>query len=269
MKQRDQSLLWQIQHPNQVWTSYLFGTMHVKNDRFFAQLDPVYEAINACHYFAAEYDFSEAPTTIPPELYQLPPGKKLSDYLSQKKYEKLERILWKSFRIPLKQFERLLPLFVINLITQHILAQNSAVSLDEHLWQYAQTKGKEGVGVERFAEQLAVLQKIDIETQVQLLVKLGKNVKSFRQQLLKTADIYQSGDIRKLYKVTKKSTGKMRKTLLYHRNLIMAERITQWHQNDAICAAIGAAHLAGEKGVLRYLKQRGFQLQPIPLNMRK
>lgn len=268
MKQRDQSLLWKIQHPNQVWNSYVFGTMHVKNDRFFAQLDPVYEAIHACHYFAAEYDFSEAPTTIPPELYQLPPNKKLSDYLSDRKYKKLEHILSKAFQIPLGQFERLLPLFIINLITQRILAQNSAVSLDEHLWQYAQENGKVGVGVERFAEQLEVLQKIEVETQVQLLLKLGKNVKGFRQQLLQTADIYQSGDIRKLYRVTKKSTGKMRKTLLYHRNLIMAERIFEWHQQHSICAAIGAAHLAGEKGVLRYLKQRGFQLQPIALDMR-
>jgi uncharacterized protein YbaP (TraB family) len=263
-----QSLLWQLQHPYQEWTSYIFGTMHAKNDRFFEQLERVYQAIEACHFFAAEYDFHDQSNALDPSLFRLPDGNRLRDYLSDKQYEKLQRMLLKAFQVNLDHVQHILPLFTINLITQQILQQNQQVSLDEHLWQYALERGKEGVGVEKLSEQTKILQLIPIDAQISMLRKAGKNVSAFRQQLLHTAEIYQNGDITKLYQITKKSTGKLRKLLLYRRNEIMATRIHEWHQQHSVCAAIGAAHLAGAKGVLRYLKQRGFRMQPISLDVR-
>ncbi|MEM1328064.1 MAG: TraB/GumN family protein [Bacteroidota bacterium] len=264
-----QSLLWQIQHSQHDWTSYVFGTMHVKNDRFFEQLERVYQAIDSCHFFAAEYDFHDQTDVADPSVFRLPEGRTLQDYLTDKRYRKLQRILRKAFQVDLDHVQHILPLFVVNLITQQILDQNQSVSLDEHLWQYALKQGKEGVGVEKLSEQTKILQQIPIEEQVNMLRKIGKNVSNFRQQLLHTAEVYQSGDITKLYQMTKKSTGKMRKVLLYRRNKIMAMRIQEWHKQQSVCAAIGAAHLAGGKGVLRYLKQQGFRMQPIALDVRK
>jgi len=269
MKKNKQSLLWQIQHQNQQITSYVFGTMHVKNSTFFSNLDEVYCTIQQADYYAAEYNFKDQASSQNPISFQLPNSKDLTFWLEEKRYKKTQNILQKAFQIDLTLIKKLQPLFIINLITQQILSSNSSVSLDEHLWQYAKAQGKFCTGVESLSEQTAVLKKITVEEQVKMLVNLAKDVKKYRQQLLHTAEIYQSGDIQKLYKTTKKSTGKLRKMLLYRRNIIMAERIAQLSDNQSIFAAIGAAHLAGEKGVLRYLKQSGLKVKPIPIQSRR
>lgn len=269
MKKHKQSLLWQIQHQDQQTVSYVFGTMHVKNSTFFKNLDEVYSAIQQVDCYAAEYDLEDTSTNQSPLSFQFPDGKDLSIWLNEKKYQKIQNILQKAFQIDLVLLKKLQPIFIINLITQQILSSNSSVSLDEHLWQYAKKQHKFCTGVESLKEQTAILQKITIEEQIKMLVKLAKDVKKYRKQLLYTAEIYQSGNIQKLYKTTKKNTGNLRKMLLYHRNIIMAERITQLSNKQSVFAAIGAAHLAGEKGVLRYLKQSGLKVKPIPIQSRR
>jgi uncharacterized protein YbaP (TraB family) len=75
--------------------------------------------------------------------------------------------------------------------------------------------------------------------------------------------LYLEGDIQKLYKATKKGSGKLRKILLFNRNKIMANRIDQFAKEETFFAAIGAGHLGGEKGVLRLLKLKGWKVKPV------
>ncbi|MEM9888207.1 MAG: TraB/GumN family protein [Bacteroidota bacterium] len=267
---KKQSLLWQIQSDQHPAPSFVFGTMHVKNDRFFQHLNPVYAAIEQVEVYAAEYDFSEQENFhLPPDLMNIPEGKTLRDLLGDKKYEKLHAILLKAFGIELSNFPHLLPFFLLNVIGQQVLLQNSSISLDEHLWQYALQEGKKCTGVEKFSEQLKILQELDVQLQLKMLLDIGKNVRKYRRQLLKMADVYETGNPQALYQFTKKNMGKLRQKMLYQRNRIMADRIADYAHNTSFFASIGAAHLAGEKGVLRYLKQKGFQLQPISMYNRK
>lgn len=262
---KKQSLLWQIHSEFSEVPSYVFGTMHIKNSIFFSHLEQVYAAIDETEYYAAEYDLSEAQQGLSPLLFHLPDGKVLSDYIKGKKYHKLQSIIKKAFGIDLDQVQNLLPIFITNLLTQHILAQNSSISLDEHLWNYAQQQEKKCTGVERFQEQIEILQNIEVEKQIKMLLDIGKNVSKYRRQILRLSEIYQKGDARLLYQITKKSSGKLRKLMLYQRNEIMADRIANFTNKTSIFASIGAAHLAGEKGVLRYLKQKGFSVKPITI----
>jgi len=265
MKQKKQSLLWQIRSDQSEIPSYVFGTMHIKNSNFFTHLEQVYAAIDDVEYYAAEYDFNDMQQGLSPLLFQFPDGKALSHYIKEKKYQKLQNITKKAFGIDLNTVQNLLPIFIVNLLTQKILAQNSSISLDEHLWNYAQQQDKKCTGVERFQEQIEILQNIEVEEQVKTLVKIGQNVSKYRKKLFILSEIYQEGDIQLLYQLTKKSSGKLRKMMLYNRNRIMAERIADFAKETSIFAAVGAAHLAGEKGILRYLKQKGFSVKPIAI----
>ncbi|MEN0050282.1 MAG: TraB/GumN family protein, partial [Bacteroidota bacterium] len=226
-KRKKQSLLWQIHSESSPIPSYVFGTMHIKNDNFFSHLERVYTAIDEVEYYAAEYDLSEAQQGLSPLLFQLPNGKVLLDYIAEKKYQKLQKIIQKAFEIDLNQVQDLLPIFITNLLTQHILAQNSSISLDEYLWNYAQQQEKKCTGVELFQEQIEILQNIEVEKQIKMLLDIGKNVSKYRKQILRLSEIYQKGDARLLYQLTKKSSGKLRKLMLYERNKIMANRIAE------------------------------------------
>ena len=81
--------------------------------------------------------------------------------------------------------------------------------------------------------------------------------------MLELAALYQKANIKKLYKKVKKSSKGMRQLMIYNRNQNMADRLADFAAQHAICAAVGAGHLSGKRGVLNLLKQKGFELKPI------
>jgi len=100
---------------------------------------------------------------------------------------------------------------------------------------------------------------------VAALWSMVKNVSRFRKNLLNLSKLYQEGNIAKILKSAKKSTGKLRKMMIYDRNEIMATRIAHLAKEQTIFASVGAGHLSGKKGVLRLLKQEGFRIKPIAI----
>lgn len=263
MKSKNKTLLWKIIQPNQNEYSYVFGTMHVRDNLAFQNIDFIKEKIQICTAFAVEYNLDDGNTHMTSNLIHLPNGKSLLDYMPEKKYNKLRKTILKSFRVDLNFFKKLKPLFANNVIGESILSKDQSEALDSHLWAFAKAEKKTLLGIETWQEQLATLQQLTIDYQISGLIKIGKNPKKYRQALLKSVQDYVDGDFQKLFQSTKKGAGDKRKVLLYNRNKIMADRIADFAQQQSIFVAIGAGHLGGGKGVLRLLKQKGFLIKPV------
>lgn len=264
-KHSKKSLLWRIQGEDLPGTSYLFGTMHVKNQRVFDHLDNVYNTISHCDAFAAEFELDKIPDFSITDLFRLPDDLTLSQLIPAKKWDKLAKILLKTVGITLNHYNYFQPLFISNIIEEQILKKDMPVSLDEHLWHFASSNNKAMKGIETFEEQLEILKKISLEQQLKSLFSMMRNFSRFRQHLLKMADWYEEGEIVKLYKGTRSGARETRHILLFDRNHIMATRICGMIAHQTTFCAIGAAHLAGQKGVLNLLKNRGFQIEPLSL----
>jgi uncharacterized protein len=144
-----------------------------------------------------------------------------------------------------------------------MLSEEMPLSLDETLWQYARQQDKIVLGVETYAEQIAIMLSIPIEYQVKNLMGIVKNTKAYRREIKRMTKQYKEANIQQLYRSVKKSSKGLRKLLVYNRNVIMAKRISKMAKEQTICVAIGAGHLAGAKGVLRLLKQEGFTISPV------
>lgn len=265
MKVNRKTLLWKISGDDLPGNSYVFGTMHVKDERVFRRLTAVYDAMEHCNAYAAEFDLQEAGEGIDPRLFALPAGVSLDQLMPVKKYEKLRRVLRKMLQINIDLLKYNRPLLLANFIEEGLLANNMPYSLDEHLWKYADGLGKSRAGIETLLEQLQVLQQIPIANQLQGLLSTVRNFSRYRRHLLKMAEWYGEGDIYKLYQSTRRGTHGLRRLLLYDRNALMADRIAALVRQQPTFCAIGAAHLAGQKGVLRLLKLNGFHLQPLSL----
>ena len=138
-------------------------------------------------------------------------------------------------------------------------------TLDQYLWDYARRQGKKNSGLESAEEQLQVIKKIPLERQLKDLLYLGKNISRERRELFKMIELYAAGDYQSLFKSAKKSIGNSRRVMLYDRNEIMAARILELIPENSAFFAIGAAHLGGQKGVLRLLKQAGAKVKPVVL----
>lgn len=245
--------------------SYLFGTMHVRDQRAFGYLPIVQEKILACEVYAAELNLDEIDQQIMAEAMDLDGDVVLSDLLKAKVYKRLERLFIEQTGLPLSYFEGSQPIMITNLLTESVLAKDAPHSLDATLWKFAQSQEKITIGIETFEEQLAIMDKITLDYQVKGLSDMVRNFKKFKKQLKELTVLYQEGALRKLYKRTKKQAGPLRKLMIYNRNYIMAERIIQLAEEKSLFAAVGAGHLEGAKGVLRLLKKGGFRCVPVAM----
>lgn len=263
MTKTKHSLLWQISGKNLVEPSYLFGTMHVRDNRAFRNIDFLEQCIQSCSAFAAEFDLKDADPQQLQAAARLPNGRSLEDYLNPRIYKKLAHLILKETGHSLEHLKYNAPILIFNLISESQFQQDNAVALDSALYNFAQEAGKELMGLETFQEQMSVFSKVDIKDQCRSLKKMATHFVSFRREIKKTSELYIQGDLQKLLKKAKRSIGGMRQVLLYDRNIIMANRFELFAQEQSLFAAIGAGHLGGKKGVLRILKKKGYHIKPI------
>ena len=265
-KSKKNTLLWQITGKKLPGTSYLFGTMHVRDERAFGLVSALHKKIDECAATATEINLQEAQHGISPTDMLLPGGKNLSDFFSKKKYDKIKKNLLKYYDFDLTPFRNFLPIMVVNMISEQILSDERDVNLDRWLWDYATLKGKITLGIETSCEQIEILHKIPLDYQLKALRDVTKNIGSFKKQHTKLTEMYMRQDIRQLYKSTKKNLGKMRALMLYDRNALMTERIVKTVHEQTLFAAVGAAHLSGKYGVIRLLKTEGLKVKPVRIS---
>ena len=243
-------------------TSYIVGTMHVRDERAFTFDASFYEKILACEVFATEFALDDAKESDVNESMYLQEGQSLKLLIPNKLYNALNQLLAKRVGMELSNFNHFKPIMITNLLTENILSNDRMFSLDETLWNFAKENGKILRGIETFEEQILVLKSMSLDDQIKGLKDLTKNFSQFRKQLIQMTKLYEKADITELYKAAKRSSKGGRKLLLYDRNVVMADRIEEMMKRNSVCAAIGAGHLAGKKGVLKLLKDKGFKVKP-------
>lgn len=257
------SLLWELKLPHHPAPSYLFGTMHVRDERVFASIDQLTSYLYQCDAFAAEFDFEEANYLSIGQAAELPEGVSFRTALSPSVYKRLEKVVARELKQPLAVFEGHSPVLLLNALAEAQLGSDHQVALDKVLYDIAQQADKKILGLETFQEQLEVFQHFNLAEQYRALKQVATNFARYRSSLQKTTAAYFRGDMKSLYQLSKRSIGSMRRILLYDRNQNMARRFEAYTQEQTLFAAVGAGHLSGEKGILRLLKQKGYQIKPI------
>ena len=261
MPSNKHSLLWKLEKAGLPGPSYLFGTMHVRPHDGLPVLDKVAEVLPTCAVFAAEVDMDFAPGVMASNVSMNQISIRAN--LREKQYNRLRNIIRKATDIDIATVDLLPPMFTITMISSAMLQEgDEVVHLDRNLWEKAKSLGLELAGLETAEDQVRILFKISPGQQVKLLRDLGQNIGKYRRHLLKMNSLYEQEDIYGLYKGTKQNMGALRKPLIYIRNRKMADSILRITQEKTLFAAVGAAHLAGRKGLLRMLKQDGFKLSP-------
>lgn len=257
-----QSLLWELAkegHEN----SYLFGTMHVKSQKVFSRIDQLKELISDVELFVAEYNLDQVKFVQNAGDLLIPEGKSVRDILGEKKFLRIQKSIFKSFKLDLSQFEYYLPLLTVNVIAEAILTKDYNLPLDVFLWNYAKELDKSLDGAETYASQQVIMKKIKVSDQIKMLKDVARKPYKYRKSILKMAEWYEEEAINVLYKNGKKSLGKYKNILLKRRNFIMASQFEKFSKEKMTFFAVGAGHLAGEYGILKLLKDKGWKLKAI------
>jgi uncharacterized protein YbaP (TraB family) len=143
----------------------------------------------------------------------------------------------------------------------------SGLLLDIELLKRAQAEGMPTYGIESVQEQVAIFADLSEAEHVALLQDVVCHYAEFQRDLAELKTLYLQRDLGGLLALSSKyqmsDTPRYQRlldVLLWKRNIRMAERLIPRLAEGGAFIAVGALHLAGERGLLALLEARGFTI---------
>lgn len=144
------------------------------------------------------------------------------------------------------------------------------LGLDEHFAALAKAKGKPTSGLETGAQQIAFLDQMDHEEQLQFLDEALTQTSGGRQELEKLHAAWRAGDVPTLWDGMaadmKRQYPKLYRHINRERNDAWVPKIEQRLKQpgrDDTLVVVGALHLLGSDGVVEKLRARGYRVERI------
>jgi uncharacterized protein YbaP (TraB family) len=264
------SLLWSIAGEGAAEPSYLYGTVHSRDDRAYGFVEAVQASMAGVSTVAGELDL-EASRSAGLKLMgamMLPDGKELKDLYKKKEWDQVEAYLLEELGPMASMMMRMKPFLIMATMSEASMAQDRPKVLDDHLLTHAKQQGKRVIGLETLEEQLAAIDALSLKEQAAMLLDHVRNDghKGMMDQLM---EAYVAQDLEALMKLTEASgtmPRKLEQALLTERNERMAHRMDSvMHADGSATFLVGAAHLPGDAGIITLLRQRGLTVEPLPL----
>ena len=262
------SLLWEITGKGMKKPSYLFGTMHVSSKMVFHLSDSFYHAIQSCDMVALELN----PFYWQRDMFKRGAAQKnVSEYMQRTADGYLRE---SSFR--LGKYEDNLkaaltedPTQINGLLYRSMQSQadyEENTYLDLYIYQTGRKLGKQPGGVEDYYE----TERLMFEAYQDMAKEKKKKRpdtegESFNDIEKKIQEAYRRGDLDLLdsLEVLTTSSPAFMEKFLYKRNEIQAASIDTILRRRSLFVGVGAAHLAGKRGVIELLRSKGYTLRPM------
>lgn len=257
------TLLWKIEGNGLAKPSYLYGTMHTADDIAFGLMDSVLIAFESCEKYAMEVN----PDSIDEEALAadvlLPPGTTLKNLLKPDDYELVKKVVWKRLHLPMFIVERIKPFYVAIMLQEGI--GDADKTLDMYFAKLAKKQEKPVLGLEDPKDQLKLFDGIPMKKQVEMLLETVKDNK-YDVMMDSLMAVYSRRDLTKIDSMVKSDTSlgaAFMKQIVDDRNEVMAKEISRLAKVSPVFAAVGAAHLPGEEGVIAKLQRMGYTVRPV------
>lgn len=267
---KEKSLLWEISGKGLSQPSYLFGTVHIACQGEVEMRPELQNAFDKTEQLILELDMDEP--SLMTKMMQASlatDGKKVSEKLGDELSAKVDSLITAKMGMSLAMFENLnLPTISVQL---GMLAIDCPMDLgyDMMLLSEAQTVKKEIKGLEKPEVQIDVLFSMTDEEAMQSISYLLNNFEEAQQQLRELLAYYRNQDVQALYNFTKESfedpkypQGNL-EDFLDKRNENWIPVIEKEIKTTSSLIAVGAAHLAGEKGVINLLRKQGYKVKAV------
>jgi uncharacterized protein len=277
------AVLWKVSHsetPDRP-ASYLFGTMHVTDDRVIAMSPKINKAFGTARRIALEVE-----DTSPQRLLEamssfgdkvlLPEGKRLDKLLQPAETAKLSAMLHKT-GVPPTVALRLQP-WLAYLLMSYTDCERSRITggklpLDGELARLGEDRGIGVIGLETVETQFLALADIPEDDQLAIL-KSGLAMRDKVTDLTETMiQLYLRRDIGAMWPIQvaiAKAAGLQQtvldafeRSLLVERNLKMRDRAVAHMAFGGVFVAVGAAHLPGKSGLVTLLRDAGYTVVPV------
>ncbi|MBQ7734807.1 MAG: TraB/GumN family protein [Bacteroidales bacterium] len=265
-----QSLLWKVTGGDLKEPSYLYGSIHIQDARVFAfDSVVVLGTLQSCDAFAMEILMDEIdPKAIKHSQY-MKKGKMLSKMMKPADFAKLDSVCKVKLGASAYFVNSIKPFFLSSALQQADMAKDKEDALDVYFLKKARAAGKKCYGVEQYQDQIAAIDAISLKDQIKMLVEsLDDNEadsNSAQSQFDELLEAYLTYNFDKMLELSADESlpKKFNKVFLIDRNVGMADHFAEIARTQSLFCVVGAAHLAGEKGVPALLRKKGYTVEPV------
>ncbi|MDP5097934.1 MAG: TraB/GumN family protein [Flavobacterium sp.] len=262
----EKSLLWKISGNGLKQDSFLYGTIHITCD---ASLDKnTLNALEKTEQLYLELDMDDKSMQMQMMKHMMmKDGSKLSTLLNAEDFKIVDEFLKKNLSMSAKMFDGFKPFIVTTMLYPKML-DCSFQSVESELMKISAEQKEEVFGLETVEDQMEVFDNISYEIQAAELVKMAKSdLQKDKDELSKMMKIYQSKDIEGMLKMMDDSDNKItsdnQDVLLTNRNKNWISKMSEIMMQKPTFFGVGAAHLAGEEGVIKLLRKKGYKVEAV------
>ena len=249
---------------------FLAGTIHVLRASDYPLPEAFETAYKQSQVLAFETDIGEtASPAFQLQLMQavtLGPEQTLQDFLSPQTYAKLETH-FNANKLSIKQFARFKPSMVAMTLTLLELKKLGAGErgVDQDYFDKAQRDNKKAIALETLQQQINFIANMGKGQEDLMIQQTLEDIDSLSIQFPSMVKSWRKGDIKQLeelfVKPMKEEFETLYQELLVQRNLNWLPQIFDYMKTPQTeMVLVGSAHLIGEDGLIKHLKQAGYQV---------
>jgi len=261
------SLLWEITGNGLAKPSYLFGTMHVQDERAHEFTDSTLLCLDATDAFAMEVNFDSIVQEILTIFLKIDTTNSLKGTLSPEAYGRLNEKIMEKTGKPLEEMDNKNPEFVRDMMMDweepdYTVKKDQIVDL--YLMKRAKEQGHPYFGLEKMEDYLGVTQSYFelFENEESNKEPSEKDKNAYYEQLI---DIYQRGNLNEVESsfINKEKRTQFDIEMLDNRNKKMVVNLIELMKDQTVFCAVGTAHLPGKEGMLEELKRQGYKVRKV------
>lgn len=261
---QQKSLLWEVSGNGLKEPSYLYGTFHLLCQTDLKISPVAMEKLKDAGQMYLEIDMDDPREMSSMMSNMYLKGQTLKDLTDSTDYAFLSRFYQDSLHVNLTSLGKMKPFMLMSLLYPKLLGCSPG-SPELVFMQVAASAKKPIYGLEKAAEQFAVIDKPGPKKTAEQLVKFVREYEKSRKEFNEMLDLYRQQDIEALYRLTESQPdyAEQIEDLLWNRNANWIGVLEKAMAEKATFVAVGAGHLGGAKGVLALLKAKGYQIRAL------
>jgi uncharacterized protein YbaP (TraB family) len=268
--EEDTAIYWSIMDGDRR-AGYLLGTIHSEDPRVLDFPEPFLKQLGSNQIFAMELvpDLSTLKKLNVYMHYQ--DGTGLEDLVGPGRFEKIKSLLSSHYQVPVVWLKTMKVWAVV--MTLSVPPPETGFFMDFSLSLRASGGGLKVVGLETLDQQLAFLENMPPEQQLELLDQALLDYDLVGEIHDQMVDSYLAGDLQALKKEAEEQMDQLTPEAKQHfneqgidaRNHRMLESLLPLLAKSTVFVAVGALHLPGKQGLVSLLRESGYILKPEPL----
>ncbi|MFP5470317.1 MAG: TraB/GumN family protein [Bacteroidia bacterium] len=272
---QENSLLWSINKPGSKDTSYLFGSIHISDQRVFNVNKHFNRVFDKAEIVALELHFDSINPFELMNFIMMDSALTLKKIMPADKYTFVKNYFKDSLGQELTYIERFQPIYIATMLQTQGL-NTTGTSLDESIFKRAKENNKRIEGLEKAHEQMSAFSVVSYRVQAEMLYLTIKYMleNSSENDTQKLIEYYIHQDLKGLDEMVnnftfseehsiKMHSDKLNDALIIKRNHRMLERSLPLVEKQTTLIVVGAAHLIGEAGLIELYRKQGFEVNAL------